>query len=137
LKPNLLADQHLFAEWREIKMVPASLRRSLKTKSVDKVLASIPEKFTLNSGHVLFFYDKLSYLVMRYRRLYKELVKRGYKVPWQEPDPIFYEGIPKEFIRAIWWPTQEDGEIVKQRIREKVAQKPEWYRYYGVKNYRL
>jgi deoxyribonuclease (pyrimidine dimer) len=31
-----LADQHLFAEFRELKMVPVALRRSLKQKVLKK-----------------------------------------------------------------------------------------------------
>ena len=53
-----LTDQHLFAEFREIKMVPKALARSLdairkKTNSepnvMAKLLASIPIAFTLNT----------------------------------------------------------------------------------------
>lgn len=37
-----LTDQHLFSEFREIKMIAASLNRSLRTKSLNDVLTSIP-----------------------------------------------------------------------------------------------
>lgn len=43
-------------------MVPASLRRSLRTKTKNEVLRSIGPAFTLNRGHVTFFYDKMLYL---------------------------------------------------------------------------
>ena len=60
-----LTDQHLIAEYREITMVPAALKRTLNSKagfSKNK----IPDKFTLNRGHVYFFYDKGLYLDKRY-----------------------------------------------------------------------
>lgn len=61
--PNTLHRLHLIAEYRELPMVAASLRRSLRTKTTDEILKSIPEKFTLGRGHVLFFYDKMRYLL--------------------------------------------------------------------------
>ena len=79
IHPKELMDQHLLAEWREIKMIPASLRRSLKTKSISEVIKSIPKDYTLGSGHVKFFYNKHIYLCKRYTELTKELQKRNFK----------------------------------------------------------
>lgn len=45
-----LANQHLFAEFREIRHIPKALARSLKTQSVEKILKKIPKEFTLNTG---------------------------------------------------------------------------------------
>jgi len=45
-----LANQHAMAEWREIKMIPRSLARSLKTQSIEKILNKIPKEFCLNTG---------------------------------------------------------------------------------------
>ena len=61
IEPNELTDQHLIAEYREIFMVGGSLRRTLNSKSGYQV-SKIPKKFTLNSGHVYFFYNKGNYL---------------------------------------------------------------------------
>ena len=56
-----LMDQHLIAEYREITMVPASLSRTLASKKgLD--YSKIPKNYTLNRGHVYFFYDKGLYL---------------------------------------------------------------------------
>ena len=62
LDPSKLKRMHLIAELREITMVPAALRRSLRTRSVNDILTNIPKKFTLNRGHVTFFYNKLNFL---------------------------------------------------------------------------
>ena len=60
-----LFDQHLIAEYREITMVPAALNRTLKSKGgLD--LSKISSNYTLNKGHVYFFYDKGKYLYKRY-----------------------------------------------------------------------
>ena len=61
--PSELTDQHLIAEYREIFMVGSSLQRSIKSKNWNP--KDIPIKFTLNTGHVKFFYDKGKYLFKR------------------------------------------------------------------------
>ena len=57
-----LSDQHLVAEYREIFMVGSSLQRSLKSPNWPKKKISLPETFTLNAGHVSFFYNKGSFV---------------------------------------------------------------------------
>lgn len=133
IDPAVLADQHLMAEYREIFMVPASLRRSLRTKSVDAVLASIPKKYTLNKGHVLFFYDKIGYLVDRYSELKQYLVKRGFQLdPARAEFPL--QGIPDEFL-GNWSPDAvefaEAEKVIRKRLEEKLAMRPGWYRWSG------
>jgi deoxyribonuclease (pyrimidine dimer) len=67
-------DQHLIAEYREITMVPASLARALSSKNgLD--YKKIPKSYTLNTGHVYFFYDKGFYLSKRYKFLVIEIKK--------------------------------------------------------------
>ena len=150
--PSELMDQHLFAEFREIKMVPKSLRRSLRAawqKEFDKndsnnfseerlalaikaVLAKIPKAYTLNTGHVTFFYDKGVYLFRRYEELRIELNKRMIdfnKEALLDSDAIFAE-LPSAFHNN-YTPTAEALAIVRQRIAEKIAMKPDWYRYSG------
>ena len=72
-----LMDQHLIAEYREITMVPAALKRTLKSKSGFSK-KKIPAKFTLNTGHVYFFYNKGLYLDKRYNELVEEMMLRGF-----------------------------------------------------------
>ena len=67
-----LMDQHLIAEYREITMVPGSLNRTLTSKKgLD--YKKIADEFTLNSGHVYFFYDKGKYLHDRYDLIINEI----------------------------------------------------------------
>ena len=132
--PKELMDQHLLAEWRELKMVPASLRRSLRTQSAGTVLAKIPPEFTLGRGHVTFFYDKLSYLYCRYQYLVEELLARGFNLEYAGDFWRFIEDLPDEFTDKIWIPSSKDIEISRNRIQERIAMKPTWYRYYGKPN---
>lgn len=129
IDPKQLMDQHLMAEYRELPMVPAALRRSLRTQSEREVLKKIPPSFTLNKGHVLFFYNKLAFLQKRYELLIAELHARGFNL-----DPnrtLDLDGIPDSFFKD-WSATTTDNAIVEQRIKEKIAMKPHWYKYYGI-----
>lgn len=129
VKPELLLDQHLMAEYRELPMVFASLKRSLKTKSISDVLSSIPPLFTLNEGHVTFFYDKLLFLHNRYEFLKDELRSRGFQL---SDDRAMYDYLeyPTEF-QNDWVSTKDEDKVVITRILEKHAMKPEWYKYLG------
>ena len=130
IPPKDLTDQHLLAEWREIKMIPASLRRSLKTKSVREVLDSIPKKYVLGTGHVKFFFDKHTYLSNRYKLLTEELINRGFAIYHTGSFLDFCRDIPIEFFNNY----TADGQakdLILSRIKEKLAKRPGWYRYYG------
>ena len=72
-----LFDQHLMAEYREITMVPAALNRTLNSKrGLDK--KKIPKKYTLNKGHVYFFYNKGLYLHKRYMAFFRRWIKGNF-----------------------------------------------------------
>ena len=89
-------------------------------------MSSIPEKFTLNTGHVKFFYNKGKYLHKRYLELIDEMKRRG-----MNPDPerkFKREQWPDE-LYLDWDPSWEEQLIVRQRLEERIAQKPDWYRW--------
>lgn len=125
IKPEKLYDQHLIAEYREIFMVPAALKRSLKAKSGMRI-DDIPKSFTLGKGHVRFFYDKGRYLYKRYALLRAEMIKRGFKpdINRKFPKDIFIEN--KLF--NDWKPKRRDIAVIVQRLRIKASQKPGFYR---------
>lgn len=126
-----LADQHLFAEWREIKMVPAALRRSLNTKSISTIMSSIPKRYTLNTGHVTFFYDKMNFLSDRYMLLTDELLTRKYNIQMHDMSDIFYRDIPPQFKSIEWEPDVNDITVNVERILLRISERPDWYRYHG------
>ena len=70
IPPEDLYDQHLIAEYREITMVPVALSRTLKSK-VGFDESKIEDRYTLNKGHVYFFYNKGEYLHKRYKKIIK------------------------------------------------------------------
>ena len=71
IDPKNLTDEHLFAESRELKMLPSLFKR-VGNKSINKV----PTEFTLGKGHMLFFLYKWMYTYTRYCNCVEELKKR-------------------------------------------------------------
>jgi deoxyribonuclease (pyrimidine dimer) len=122
---NELHDQHLIAEYREITMVPGSLNRTLNSKT-GLVKEKISKHFTLNSGHVYFFYDKGLYLDKRYTEIVTEMKLRGFN---PDSSRVFPTKIFKDNnLYNDWTPTIEDQKLIRQRIQERINSKPDWYR---------
>jgi deoxyribonuclease (pyrimidine dimer) len=134
-----LSDQHLFAEFREIKMVPKSLSRSIRgaikkfgNDWEKELLKRIPKRFTLNTGHVTFFYDKGGFLRQRFVNLCKELDKRGYNY---DKNSVVDESEVYLMLSKLWTkdyqPTFDEIEISRERIQNRLLEKPQFYKYYG------
>ena len=120
-----LFDQHLIAEYREITMIPAALKRTLKSKKGLDV-SRINSKYTLNKGHVYFFYNKGQYLHKRYLDLISEMKKRGFSPSDNRtfPDKIFINNN----LYNDWMPDRDDLLLIRKRINQKIKMKPNWYR---------
>ena len=107
-------------------MIGSSLQRSLRSPNWEKTKKSIPKQFTLNKGHVKFFYDKGKYLSERYDELIKEMKKRD-----MNPDPsrtFKQEQWPDELYKN-WTPNDIDLKVVRKRIKTKINLKPDWYKW--------
>ena len=128
--PEELSDQHLVAEYREIFMVGSSLQRSLRSPNWEKTKKSISKQFTLNKGHVKFFYDKGKYLSERYDELIKEMKKRQ-----MSPNPLrtFKKEQWPDDLFNTWRPNDYDLKVVRTRIEMKIKLKPDWYKWNGKK----
>lgn len=127
-----LADQHLFAEWRELKMVPRSLARSLASRPAALVLARVPTEFCLNTGHVMFFYDKAGFLRKRYQALTDELLDRGVAInPNHGLDLLgVWDSVNSDF-HCDYAPTPMALRLSQERITQRLALRPGWYRHRG------
>ena len=109
ISPTELTDQHLIAEYREIFMVAGSLRRTLVSKSGYQE-SKVPKKYTLNQGHVYFFYNKGKYLHNRYNELILEMKNRGFSPSNDRPFP--FDVFMSNDLYNDWVPTIEDYKII-------------------------
>lgn len=123
--PSELMDQHLIAEYREIRLLCAGLKRTLNSK-YGFVISKVPRQFTLNSGHMYFFYNKGLYIHKRYEALKEEMRHRNF-----EPRHPFPIDIWPKYLYNDWEPSEQDKNIVRERISFRISQRPNWYRYYG------
>lgn len=131
IDPTLLTDQHLMAEYREFPMVMSSLERSLKAKRGFD-LSRIPKDYTLNTGHVMYFYDKGKFMRKRWDLLISELKDRGFSI---DPDARVvkwhvYDNNPH--LNNDWQPSLRDHMINLDRINLRISQKRDWYKFHGV-----
>ena len=122
--PTELYDQHLIAERREIRLLCAHLRKSLASKRGVSI-SRIPSRFTLNRGHVTFFYDKGKYLHKRYIALTKEMIRRGFKPDLSNRFPV--SDWPTHLYND-WTPSERDLSIIRARIALRLSQRSGWYR---------
>lgn len=116
IDPSFLADQHVFAEYREITRI-ASL-----AKATDQ-----PPEYVMGTGHMKFFYDKGLFLLKRCHDLYTECRKRGYNTEHKiyREHPV---GLNKD-----WTPDFKAHATNLMRLHEKLASPPRanFYTYYG------
>ena len=125
IDPKLLADQHLIAEHREYGIAVYSCINSLNSKKgID--LNNISPVYTLNKGHVYFFYNKMLYLKNRHQLLKDEAAQRGFKLQLM----LDWNNIPSSLMND-WTPTHSDHLVNVDRIITRINQKPNWYRYHS------
>ena len=116
IPPQELNNSHLFSELRESKRLPNCIIKGRFS------LAKQPKEFTLGTGHVRFFYDKLLYLKKRNDQLYQECLKRGIKATDYSQSYIeamrLYPHLANDYE-----PTERDRQIIRERINERLNTK--------------
>lgn len=127
VSPEILTDQHLIAEKRELNMIPPLFQKRWNSLG-RKMFNDIPDVCPLGKGHMIFWTNKLTYLRDRYNHITLEMQYRGFK-----PDLSIQFSLTDEMIvySVPWSPTPNDISLLKNRIREKLLQKPEWYRFHS------
>ena len=105
--PQELCDQHLLAEHRELTRIPNAIARGRYH------LRDLPADYRLGSGHVRFFYNKLTFLHARYQALHAECLARGFNV-----QNIWPENLPAD--PALWQDYQPNARALAEN-RERIA----------------
>ena len=119
VEPSELHYKHLIAEIHEITRVFGLVRkaqeRGINRYNLDKL--GIPSKYTMGTGHVKFFYNKLNFIKARYQSLCHDALRRGYKI-----NPLDMNSL-SDGLRPEWFgdyhPDNEAVSINKARILER------------------
>ncbi len=124
INPKDLTDQHLIAEYREL-FIPFGMNKKYGEPK------TVPNKFTLNKGHINFFRNKLLYLENRWDYIVTEMEMRGFNPKY---NTFIYDlnAFDKSLVNT-WMPDDNDTKLIKERIIERVKQKPNFYRKNKVK----
>jgi hypothetical protein len=118
--PEALTDQHILAEHRELPRI-----FPLAAKALERGDLSGPDRYTMGTGHMRFFYSRTGWLVARHRTLTAECVRRGFRV--QQGELVALPGY------VAWEPTEADLQVNLGRLRAKLAAPPRagFYRHCG------
>lgn len=116
VQPCDLTDQWLIAEWRELpRIVNELIDHPSRYTAKD-----IPLSFTLNTGHVKFFRDKLLYLAKRHRLIKKELRLRKINFDKKVKVELFkLNDTLKLLCCNDWQPTTKDHDLIIERLQER------------------
>ena len=144
---NMLLDQHLQAEINEIPRIAPFAKKYWLTKPTKGERTKLPETYRTGEGHMKFFYNKGTFIRLRSLALDKEGFER--KVPFRPSYSRLYEDylaftgkdagiewVDGKWIEGVdddWLPSKEDIRINGARILERVALRPFFYKWHGVK----
>lgn len=106
INPKELPTKLLIAEHREIKRIPNMVGSGRVNMS------GIPNQFTLGTGHVKFFYNKLGYLKNRYHQIYQECVDRKLNIQYYGGA---FENINTNLMNQ-YNPSEDDRKLLIERI---------------------
>lgn len=119
-----LTKEHAFGEYKEVLRVFGGTKRAL-AKYPNRIAFykayrdKIPADYTMGTGHVLHFYDKLMYIAERYQQLCEWRKVRGYRYT-----PISIEelvdGLPS-FVLQSYTPTENALRLNRERIAERLG----------------
>lgn len=118
-----LTDEHLFAEQRELKMLPSLFKR-IGFSSLNKA----PKEFTLGKGHMLFGVYCPVYTLNRYKKVFAECIKRGYNIEDESSRWDVYGEFQNDYEE-----TGVERDILIERISERILSSPKSYFHYNHK----
>ena len=118
-----LTDEQLFAEQRELKMLPSLFKR-IGFSSLKKA----PKVFTLGTGHMLFGVYRPTYTLNRYNQVFNECIKRGYKIEYEGYRWDVYGDYKDDYKE-----TGKEKYILIERIEERIINSTKQYFHYNHK----
>lgn len=131
MPPAKLTDQHLLAELRELPRIFTLVKKRIDQR---KKFNDIPEEFTLNTGHVKFFYNKLDFLHNRHMMLRAEYSKRflkNYPIKVSEYIKGYEEKITRLYLYQEYRSTEKERLLLEERISKRILESKQIPKYYG------
>lgn len=126
ISPEYLSDQHLIAEYREMKMTTYYYVRSKQSKAgIDK--ERISATYTLNKGHGYMWYNKMGYIKKRFESLCEEMRSRNFECNYTE---LNFTDVDKEAF-GNYTVTQDDVKINLDRVLVRIAKQPHFYKFHS------
>ncbi len=123
---KVLSNEHLLAEHREIKRV-CNRYSQRKLKGIEN---DVPSQFTLGKGHELFFSNKPTYTLYRYKSIHQECLYRGFNVQDFSSNWDVYD----DNCVLSYNQQKEDDKTIINRIIDNVKKSTKnSYGYYGDK----
>lgn len=107
-----LTDEQLLAEHLEITHLPYFLGRALQSGSINH----IPREFTLGTGHITFFLDKMLFTLNRYNAIREECTARGFAVTNMS---YKWDSVPEQYMND-YTPTPKDYSDLIRRIESRI-----------------
>lgn len=116
VNPSDLTNEWLLAEFRELPRIVNELEKHPTRFK----LADIPSNYTLNTGHMKFFRNKLLFLAKRHREIRKELKRRGIACNKRIKVELFYlsDTIKKQALND-WTPHSDDHSVLIERLQAR------------------
>ena len=115
-----LSDQHLIAEYHEL---PRVIKQNIN-------ISDAPDKYVLGKGHVKWAKRHSFYVLSRYVLIVNEMAFRGFRMNYRAFDED--DSAEPQYVQVgaeDYNVTQDDIELNRQRIRGKIAAKPDFYRW--------
>ena len=115
-----ISNKQLMAEYHESLRVFSYVLKSKKNPE------DIPSHYCLGKGHVKFFFNKIPYLLKRYKEINKELTNRGYRLN----NETFSKNLEKGKLALArypdiqvnnWAPSLEDMTGYQDRVDERLG----------------
>ena len=120
--PSELCDKHLMAEYRELIRIPNAVY-SGKMKTCYK---DTPNVYTLGTGHVKFFVDKMLWLYERHQILYSELLFREFRVTEIVWPFEMLQFLKEQLLFNEYIPTKAEIELNISRILDRMPENPKF-----------
>ena len=114
-----LTNKHLVAEYHEITRIFGLVRRNVEAGK-DPAKIAAPDRYTLGTGHVKFFYTRLAWVERRVADLALEMNRRKMKVRLEMLKGIS-DGLPAHLFED-WEPDEEALAINRERLAERLAE---------------